>query len=319
MDFPSSLLDDTLRAAFGSACRLEGAQRLGGGTRKQAFRLDLGHPHMCTALLVWHNEHDYFNEQIDPTGWLSDAVAPQLYAANTRLLLENGVRVPRIFHFDGSCLRVPYAFALVEWVQGQSFREYAGRSARVQPTLEKMKAYLQRLHAIRRGHWGTVLEDTPHAGDYPEDALKGSLPDLEGLARVHAGVGRCEQAVRESLLSMRSRLVKRAVYPFIHNELGPDEHVVILEDGEITMLDIDGCHFADLEREHAYLRLRFGEHYPALSRPDLEPLRMDFYQLCLHISSAYGHYQLLEQGFPGPESLRSIFERNARLVVESVG
>jgi hypothetical protein len=180
-----------------------------------------------------------------------------------------------------------------------------------------MKEYLLRLHSIQRGEWGTVLDKAPQTEDYPAETLKGTLPDLAGLAQVHAGVGQCEDRVRNRLNFLQQKMARREKYPFIHNELGPDEHFLIREDGEITMLDIDGCHFADLEREHAYLRLRFAEFYPALTRPDLDPIRMDYYQLCLHIMAAYGHYLLLKQGYPGEEDIRQIYETNAQKVVTS--
>ena len=69
---------------------------MGDATRKQGFRLNLNSPFAPVVLLVWHNEHDYFNEQADPQWTLSDTVMPKLYSANTRLLLEHGVMVPEI-------------------------------------------------------------------------------------------------------------------------------------------------------------------------------------------------------------------------------
>src|SRR5512142_815194 len=121
---PEVLLTETLHGAFGNRCSLVKAQRLGGGTRKQVFRLDLSSPFPPVVLLVWLNEKDYFDEQADPQGWLTDAVAPRLYRANTRLLAANGVRVPEVYVWDDSRSGVPYVFALVEFAQGMTFNQY---------------------------------------------------------------------------------------------------------------------------------------------------------------------------------------------------
>jgi hypothetical protein len=309
-----AFLTATLSQAFGAGCHLVNIQRLGGGTRKQVFRLDLNAPFSPVVLLIWHNEKDYFNEQADLQGPFSDAMAPRLYSANTQLLLANGVKVPEIYILDDARSEVPYAFALVEMVQGMSFNQFrsAHPGTNVAPILEKMKATLQRLHSIQRQDWGTVLDKLPHTEDFADHTLLvETLPDLRGLAQVHAGVKQKEDQIYEHLQGLRAQMIRRKNYVFVHNELGPDEHFIITSQGEISMLDIDGCHFADLEREYAYLRLRFGEYYPALARPDLDPLRVDFYQICLHIMAAYGHYLLLSQGYPGVEDLRRIYEVNA--------
>jgi len=318
MPLPEGLIETTLRDALGTGCCLVNIQRLGGGTRKQVFRLDLNPPFPPVVLLAWHNERDYFNEQADPLGPLSDAMAPRLFSANTQLLMANGVKVPKIYSLDDSRSQVPFAYALVEMVQGMSFNQFraAQPGIDVHPILEKMKETLLRMHSIQRQEWGTVLETEPHAEDYADQTmLVETLPDLHRLAQVHAGVKQKEGPIYEHLQRLRAQITRRTEYSFIHNELGPDEHFIITGQGEITMLDVDGCHFADIEREYAYLRLRFGEYYPALAHPDLDPLRMDFYQMCLHIMASYGHYLLLAQGHPGAEDLRRIYEGNANKVI----
>jgi hypothetical protein len=314
---PEDLLDTTLRNTFGAGCRLVNPHRLGGGTRKQVYRLELNAPFIPVVLLVWHNQKDYFNEQADPQAANSDARAPGLYSANTRLLAQNGIKVPEIYFLDDTRAKIPYAFALVELVEGMSFNQLRAAHPQldVRPLLEKMREYLLRLHSIQRQDWGTLLENEPHQEDYADQTLKGILPDLAGLARVHTEVRQKEGLILAHLQRLRAHITRREKYAFIHNELGPDEHFIITGQHEISMLDIDGCHFADLEREHAYLRVRFRQYYPALSRPDLDPLRMDFYQMCVHIMASYGHYLLLTQGFPGAEDLRRIYEGNAGKVL----
>ncbi|MGV9288266.1 hypothetical protein [Streptomyces sp. NPDC003719] len=40
------------------------------------------------------------------------------------------------------------------------------------------------------------------------------------------------------------------------------------------MIDIEGLMFFDAEWEHVFLQLRFGDQYPALPRPGLDPARL---------------------------------------------
>ena len=54
--------------------------------------------------------------------------------------------------------------------------------------------------------------------------------------------------------------------------------------GKVYFIDIEGAAFFDLEYEHSYLRLRFGEDYAWFARDDLDDTRMDFYLLARLIS-----------------------------------
>ena len=106
---------------------------------------------------------------------------------------------------------------------------------------------------------------------------------------------------------MPTLLRSRAPYNFIHDELGPDEHTLIEKNGEITIIDLDSCHFFTVEREFSYLKIRFGQDYETLDREDLDNDLMAFYTLCIRVSAAYGQYQLYRKGFPDLAMLRSIY------------
>lgn len=89
----------------------------------------------------------------------------------------------------------------------------------------------------------------------------------------------------------------RAEYGLIHGELGPD-HVMVDADGRAVLIDIEGLMHFDVEWEHVFLRLRFGERYPVLSRPGLDPRRTDLYALAMHLSLVAGPLRLLDGDFP---------------------
>lgn len=70
--------------------------------------------------------------------------------------------------------------------------------------------------------------------------------------------------------------------------------------------------FFDVEWEHMFLRLRFGDRYPALSRPGLDPARLDLYMLAMRLSLVAGPLRLLDGDFPHRTVMREIAEHNAK-------
>jgi hypothetical protein len=68
-------------------------------------------------------------------------------------------------------------------------------------------------------------------------------------------------------------------------------------------------HF-DIEWEHVFLQLRFGERYPVLSRPGLDPRRLDLYALAMRLSLVAGPLRLLDGDFPDRAFMREIAEHN---------
>jgi hypothetical protein len=311
---PTELLNDHLKQTFGTQACIASWEPLTGGARKKVFRLDLADSHRMVVLLVWQNEQDYFGERDNRESIRSDQQAPLLYRANTELLLRHGVKVPALNHFDISYRDVPFSYALVEYLQASTFNEWkkARSIHEVQVVLAKVHDYLYKMHAIRRDSYGTLLDDLPKPIPCHEKVLKDTFSELSNLANAFEVVGQNEGRVIRKLEDLYSCIAPRNQYSFIHDELGPDEHLLIDAKGDIAIIDVDGCQFWDLEREYAYLKLRFGPYYASLKRDDLDDARMQFYGLCLHISAAHGHYQLYRKGFPDAEMLKSIYEWNIR-------
>lgn len=314
LSIPIEILTFHLRQVFGSHTELVGCDALTGGARKKVFRLVLSEHLPIVVLLAWQNEKDYFGERDNAQSIRSDQQAPFLFQANTELLTQCGVKVPRLYYFDSSCTHVPFSFALVEHLKAKTFNEWK----RTRPEQEiplimfKIRAYLSKLHAIQRDTYGTTLDDSPKRITCYEQVLKDTYSELNCLGKAIDVVGKNESKVRKKLETLYQQIQPRSMFSFIHDELGPDEHLLINEQDEIAIIDVDGCQFFDLEREHSYLKLRFAENYHYLSRPDLDVARMQFYGLCLHISAAHGHYRLLVKGFPDPDMLRSIYEWNVQ-------
>jgi hypothetical protein len=121
--------------------------------------------------------------------------------------------------------------------------------------------------------------------------------------RVAAARARLAGVTRELFAAVRPRTDHR----LIHGELGPD-HVLVDEDGQPVLIDIEGLMFFDVEWEHVFLELRFGEHYPALRPAGLDEERLAFYRLAMHLSLIAGPLRLLDGDFPDREPMMRIVE-----------
>jgi hypothetical protein len=68
--------------------------------------------------------------------------------------------------------------------------------------------------------------------------------------------------------------------------------------------------YFDIEWEHAFLRLRFHEHYEALRVDGLDDARLRLYALCLHLSLVAGPLQLLGGSHPEQDIFADIMRSN---------
>ncbi|MFJ8884774.1 hypothetical protein ACIRJR_15395 [Streptomyces sp. NPDC102402] len=82
--------------------------------------------------------------------------------------------------------------------------------------------------------------------------------------------------------------------------------------GRAVLIDVEGLMHFDAEWEHVFLRLRFHDRYAALSRPGLDPRRLDLYMLAMRLSLVAGPLRLLDGDFPDREFMRGVAEHNLR-------
>lgn len=85
------------------------------------------------------------------------------------------------------------------------------------------------------------------------------------------------------------------------------------------MIDIEGAMFYDIEYEHSFLELRFGEHYRYLKNENLDRNRMLFYKLYHHISCTAGGLKLLHRGHPNKKLAKEIADYNYRSALKFIG
>lgn len=76
------------------------------------------------------------------------------------------------------------------------------------------------------------------------------------------------------------------------------------------MIDIEGLTFFDMEWEHAWLQLRFGDAYPALQSVELDPNRLERYRFAQVLSLIEGPLRIAGTDFPDRQWMRALAERN---------
>ncbi len=144
-----------------------------------------------------------------------------------------------------------------------------------------------------------------HEGSCPEVVLRWSLKDLrEAVGRV-GRIAAERDAFEAALLDLHAAVRPRPGHGLIHGELGPD-HVLLDDRNEPVLIDIEGASYFDVEWEHVFLKIRFGDHYERLRLDGLDERRLRFYRLAHHLSLVAGPLRLLDGDFPDRDFMTEI-------------
>jgi hypothetical protein len=307
-----------VRAVFGRGRSLLRAERLAHGSKKGSYRLTMGDG--GTALVyVWDSSEDYWQGVLpeganDPADPFSHASGLALFEAAARRLASAGVRCPELLLADQSRSLYPADIAVVEDVAGGSLEALlesdpvaAGRP------LSVIAGWLAAMAAVRSPSPGKVAF-IDAGGRSPVTScesimLDRALAHLSEIAgrdrRAAAAQGRLERALH----SLAEPIGPRTAAALVHGELGPD-HVLLDRRGEPVMIDIEGAMYFDVEVEHVFMRMRFGDHYAKLSRGGLDEDRLRFYQLCMHLDLVAGPLRIAGTSHPERDWFRSVAERH---------
>lgn len=311
-------LASLVRAAFGPKRRLSGVERLRGGTKKGAYRLAFSDE--STAILyVWDASESYWpashgDEARDRADPFSDASGINLFEASQRRLEALGVRTPRMYFADRSKSHYPADVALVEDLRGGTLEKLLQRDPLgAQRPLRILRSALDTMHRQHEPSFGKVaLVDSGEAEqDRPceQIVLDRALDDLRRAAARVERIAESRRQLEEAMRELAGAIRPRAEYGLIHGELGPD-HVLLDEGGRPVIIDIEGVMFFDVEWEHVFLQLRFGEHYRWLRATNLDSRRLQLYRLAMHLSLVAGPLRLLDGDFPEREWIMGIVESN---------
>jgi hypothetical protein len=317
-----SAVRSLVAAALGPSVDVLGVERLRGGSKKGVFRLRLTGG-ASVVLYVWHDSENWWSAVSEAKtgegGLFADASGLALFAKAHEQLAALDVPVPEVLLLDDGGTHMAGDVALVQDVGGGSLEDLlASDTAAAVPVLEQLRETLRRMQAASRPTCGKVGAPADMVGqDFPAVVLGRALRHVNSAAgrepRIAAAAERLGDALRERATAVRPRVG----YSLVHGELGPD-HVRVDGHGRPVLIDIEGLMWADAEWEHAFLELRFGDHYAALRAPDLDEVRLELYRLALYISLVEGPLRLLETGFPDAEAMRAIAEHNLARALATV-
>jgi hypothetical protein len=317
-------LDAVVRIAFGPGSRLRAVQRLTGGSKKGVYRLSLDDGRTVIGY-IWGAAENYWPAPRGPaadTGPFGEASGAGLFEAAGARLASVGVRTPRVYLLDRTLAVYPAEIALVEDVRGGSLEQCLERGEPgAQQALAGLAGALRAMHGCRGRRIGKVAlaggGNAPAARTCEQIVLDRALGHLADAASRVGRVAAARAELESVAAGLAAEVQPRADCRLIHGELGPD-HVLIDERGEPVLIDIEGLMFFDVEWEHVFLRLRFGEHYRLLREDGLDENRLRFYRLAMHLSLIAGPLRLLDGDFPDREPMLRIVEYNIGKALEFV-
>ena len=308
------------RAAQGAEHRLIGVSRLRGGSKKGVYRLTFDDDSIAIAY-IWDDTENYWpSGQADEVGNHADPFSPasgiDLFEAAHRRLDALQIRTPRIHLADRSRNYYPADIAVVEDVPGATLeallRQHPHSAEVTMARLAGALDVMQRHKGPAFGKVALIDNDGISLGRSCEQVvLRRALGDLAEAAARDTRIAGARDRLEDMVRGLASAVRPRSDYGLIHGELGPD-HVLVDRHGDPVLIDIEGLMFFDVEWEHAFLRIRFREHYRRLGSGVLDEQRLAFYTLAMRLSLVAGPLRLLDGDFPDRDAMIGIAEHNLR-------
>lgn len=308
---PVEELQSLVREALGAATHLEQVQRLRGGTKKGVYRLTLADGPSVIAYL-WSARENYWPGQAeDERDPFSHADGLELFLGATQALNRAGARTPVVYLVEREHPGLGAGVAIVEDFSGPTLEEHIahGEPAQVRTILERVRHTLGLMATHTQDGLGKVSRPLIRDRSCARIVLDRALVDLaEGAARRPA-LAQVATRLTERLHTLAGRITPRREYGLVHGELGPD-HILVDAEERPVLIDIEGLMYFDVEWEHTFLHLRFGDLYPHLRRPGLDPVRIDLYMLAHHLSLVAGPLRLLEGPYPDRAEMLAIVDHH---------
>ncbi|WP_328883185.1 phosphotransferase [Streptomyces sp. NBC_00299] len=320
-------LSGIVHEALGAGFHVVGVVRLRGGSKKGVYRVRAEGSRAASVIVYsWAAGENFWPaaEGVDAAHPFAPASGLVPFLAAQRRLDGLGVRVPGLLLADDSRRRYPADVAVVEDVGGGTLEALLITDpARASDALSELAAMLDVMHQQHSEQYGRVdvLErsgirsgergDKASGASCEELVLERALGDLAEAAERDTRIGSVVAPLYDRLRELASRVSPRTEHGLIHGELGPD-HVLVDASGHPVLIDIEGLMFFDVEWEHVFLQIRFGDRYPALARPGLDPARLDLFMLAMRLSLVAGPLRLLDGDFPHRRLMQEIADHNAK-------
>lgn len=307
-------LHDLVAEQFGSCRRLAALDRLTGGSKKGVYRLGLD-DQTFVILYVWAAGENYWPPSPTvPDDPFTDASGADLFVANHAALAAAGVRIPQLMMLDREGRYLDADIALVEDAGALRLEALMGRDPAAAATpLSALGDALRRMHTTVGPHYGKLAaiacgeaSQTRRTEDIIVDR---ALGHLDTAATRDARLSDAHHRIAAHVRSLRSTVMAREEYGLVHGELGPD-HVLVTPAGEAVMIDFEGLAYFDVEWDHAWMQMRFGDTYPALRPVDLDPHRLELYRYAQTLSLIEGPLRIADTDFPNRQWMLDLAEWN---------
>lgn len=305
---------DLVAEQFGADRRLTALDRLAGGSKKGVYRLRLDDE--TTAILyVWATGENYWPPSPTvPDDPFTDASGAELFATNHAALAAADVRIPRLLLLDRDSRHLDADVALVEDVGAVTLETLMEHDPAAAATpLSTLGDALRRMHTTHSPKYGKLAAIT--RGEAPqtrrtEDVIVDrALGHLDAAATRDARLANAHDRIAGHVRHLRTAVTARETYGLVHGELGPD-HVLVTPAGEPVVIDFEGLAYFDVEWEHAWLQMRFGDAYPVLRPVDLDPHRLELYRYAQVLSLIEGPLRIADTDFPGRQWMLDLAEWN---------
>jgi fructosamine-3-kinase len=193
-------------------------------------------------------------------------------------------------------------------------------AAAAQP-LSALGDALRRMHTTLGRHYGKlaaiVRGEAPQTRRTEDIIVDRALGHLDAVATRDTRLADAHDRIAAHVRQLRDKVAPRQTYALVHGELGPD-HVFVTPAGEAVMIDLEGLAYFDVEWEHAWLQMRFGDAYPALRPVDLDPDRLEFYRYAQVLSLIEGPLRIADTDFTGRQWMLDLAEWNiAKAIAEA--
>ncbi|MFU1795567.1 phosphotransferase family protein [Paenibacillus azoreducens] len=307
-----------MRSVFGTGYIIASVSKMHGGAQKVVCKIDCSNGFSC-VLYVWDLTMSYFQEETANKDVSEISYGSDLFELNNKYLTENGIRTPFLYDLNKEKERYPFDYALVEFIDGQKAEAYFHHSdSRIQDKVfQRLGEMLTGMHADKRQIYGKQNQIRANTVNCHLLQLENAKPQLSYASR-HMDCIRVNQSKLFDILhELESRIKPRTQYGFIHGELGPD-HVLVNDKLETFLIDIEGAMFFDIEYEHSFMKLRFGDFYRYLENDTLDPDRMLFYRFHHHISLTSGGLKLLHRGFPNQSFAKELAEYHSECALRFI-
>lgn len=301
-------LQKIIRENLGANYNILQIMRIYGGAQKVTYKIECDQ-NFCCILYVWDNSMNYFNKDTKDN-IIFESNGLDLFELNNKLLIQNGIRTPRIYYIDRSKNDYLFDFALVEYISGGEIEKYFCADEDTQYKIfTDLDKNIKKMHSVKNKFYGNLKVQKSYEGRSEKLLLNKTLEDIQYSSKFNEGILKNRLMLIQKIQELYNRIKPRNEYVFIHRELGPN-HVFVDENLNTYLIDIESAMFFDIEYEHSFLKLRFGENYKYLTVNNLDLDRLRFYKLHLHISCLSGALELKQKGYPDMDDVNGMIEHN---------